>query len=102
MAANRAQMTRRISTDDHSAVPRVVRLAVPDHEYVAILDDVLLAFEPQLTLVPRARVAAQVYHRLPIDHFGADELLLEIGVDGARRLHRGALHRDGPGAAFVL
>src|SRR5262249_21152786 len=56
-------------------------LAVPYHQHIAILDDVLLAFEAKLALIPRARIAAQVDQGLPVHHFGANELLLEIGVN---------------------
>src|SRR5690349_18637389 len=77
-------------------------LGMADDEHVAVLDDVLFAFQPQLALVARARVAAQIDHGLPVDDLGADELLLEVGVDGARGLDRRAVHGNGPGAALVL
>src|ERR1039458_328851 len=44
---------------------------------------------------PHAGIAAVIHQRLPVHHFGADELLFEIGVDGAGRFHRGRMHRDG-------
>ena len=58
-------------------------LTVPDHKNVAVLDDVLFAFQAQQAFFAHARVAAMIDQRLPVHHFGADELLLEIAVDGA-------------------
>src|SRR5437762_7114368 len=77
-------------------------LAVADHQHIAVLHDVLLAFEAQLALVARSGVAAQIHQGLPIHNLGADELLFEIRMDGAGRLDRGTVHRNGPGAAFIF
>ena len=38
--------------------------------------------------------------RLPVHYLGANELLLEVAVDGAGGFLRGAVHRNGPGAYF--
>src|ERR1035437_6706842 len=76
--------------------------AVPDHQHIAILDDVLFAFQLEQSLFAHAGVAAQIHQRFPVHHFGADELLLEIGMDRARGPHRGGVHGDGPRPAFVL
>ena len=65
--------------------PRLYRLAlaVPDHQDFAVLDDVLLALQTELTLVASAGIAAEIDQRLPVHHLGANELLFEIGVNGA-------------------
>src|ERR1035441_8298363 len=75
---------------------------VPDHQDVAVLDDVFLALQTELALVASAGIAAEIDQRFPVHHFGANELLFEIGVNGARCLDRGAVHGDGPGAALVF
>ena len=63
------------------------QLSVPDHEHVAVLDDVLFSFQAQQAFFAHAGIAVVLHQRLPVDHFGADELLLEVAVDRARRFH---------------
>ncbi len=55
---------------------------------VAVLHDVVLAFEPHLAGVARAGLAAAGDVIVVGDGLGADEALLEIGVDDAGRLRR--------------
>src|SRR6266542_1297199 len=76
--------------------------AVPDIHHVAVLDNVLLALQPQCTLGARARFGSGVEKLVPVDRLGADEVLLEIRVDRTRRLLRASAARHGPGAAFVF
>ena len=55
---------------------------------VAVAHDVILAFEAELAGLARARLALAGDIILVGDRLGADEALLEIGVDDARRLRR--------------
>jgi hypothetical protein len=55
---------------------------------VAVPDDVVLAFEPHLAGFLGAELAAERDVVVVGDGLGADEALLEVGVDGARRLRR--------------
>ena len=70
--------------------------------HIAVGDGVLLAFGahgPSLAgsgLAPKAVVVRK------LDGLGADEALLEVGVDHAGRLRRGGADLDGPGAHFLL
>src|ERR1700686_2012362 len=73
-------------------------LPVPDHQNISILDDIFLAFEAQQAFLADARITGMVDQRLPVHHFGPDELLLEVAVDRAGRLHSSAVHGNGPGA----
>src|ERR1700694_651414 len=66
--------------------------------HVAVLDHVLLALEPHLSGVLRARLALERDVVVIRDGLGADEALLEVGVDDARGLRRLGAARDGPGA----
>ena len=61
----------------------------PEMHHVAVGDDVFLAFQPQLAGVAGAGFAAERDVVVIGDGLGADEALLEIGVDDAGR--RGAL-----------
>ena len=61
---------------------------------VAVLDDVVLAFEPELAGVLRARFAVERDVVVIGDGLGADEALLEIGVDDAGGLRRLACLAD--------
>src|SRR5690349_1124643 len=54
-------------------------------EDVTVLDDVVLAFQPQLAGIARARLTVQRHVVVVGNGFGADEALLEVGVDHARR-----------------
>ena len=73
---------------------------MPNHEHVAVLDDVLFAFQTQQPLISHAGIAIIVDQRLPVDHFRADELLLEVAMNRAGGLLSRAVHGNGPGANF--
>src|SRR5947209_15727397 len=70
----------------------------PEMHHVAVGNHVVLAFEPHLAGVARARFAAGRYVVVIGDRLGADEALLEIGMDHTRRLRRLGAGRDRPGA----
>src|ERR1700693_4317814 len=80
--------------------PHANALPVPNHQNITILDDIFFAFEAQQDLLADARITSMVDQRLPVHHLGSDELLLEVAMDGPGRLHRGAVHWNGPGADF--
>src|SRR5215831_19443169 len=64
-------------------------------------DDVVLAFEPELSGIARARLAIARDVLVIGDGLGADESLLEIGVDHSGSLRRARAARDRPGAGFL-
>src|SRR5690348_9794821 len=66
--------------------------------HVAVLYDVVFSFQTEPAGVARARFAVAGDVVVIGDGLGADEAMLEIGVNNARRLRRpGALrHRPGP------
>src|SRR5262249_60132426 len=73
----------------------------PEQHDVAVLDDVVLALEAHLAGLLGAKLATGSHIVVEGDGFGADEALLEIGMDaagGARRLGAG-LH--GPGTRLL-
>src|SRR5690554_8149440 len=70
-------------------------------DHVAILDDVLLALQAPLAGVLRALFAAQGDKVIIGDDLGADEALLEVGVDDPGRLGGGGADLDGPGAHLL-
>src|SRR5436309_1679810 len=69
--------------------------------HVAVADLVLLAFRAQLAGFARAGLAAEAYVVAEGDGLGADEALLEIGVDDAGGFGRAGADGDGPGAGFL-
>src|SRR5258706_15334265 len=79
-----------------SPAPRSVREAEVHH--VAVDDDVILALEPEFSRFTRAGFAVTRDVIVIGDRFSADEALLEIGMDDARRLRRAGAARDRPGA----
>ena len=60
----------------------------PEMHHVAVGDDIVLAFQPQLAGIARAGLAAERDIVVIGDGLGADEAALEIGMDDARRLRR--------------
>src|ERR1700692_2301349 len=76
--------------------------AVPDMHYVAILHDVILPFEAERSFGAGIGFGAGFQQLVPTDGFGANEMLLQIGVEGASGFHCTCADRDGPGAAFVF
>src|SRR5581483_11505222 len=65
--------------------------------HVAILHDIVLAFEAKFAGFPGSRFAAESNIVVIGDHFGPDKSLLEIAVNDTRRLGRARSLRHGPG-----
>jgi hypothetical protein len=59
-------------------------------QHIAFLDDVVLAFQAQLAGLLAPGLALVFDEVVVGDGFGADEALLEVGMDDAGRLRRGA------------
>src|SRR4051794_1244901 len=57
----------------------------PEFDDVAVLHDIVLAFETGLALRPRLEHRARRDEVVERDHLGFDEPLLEVGVDHIRR-----------------
>src|SRR5258707_13476483 len=73
----------------------------PEMHNVAIGDDVLLAFQPQLAGIAGAGLAAERDVIGVGDGFGADKSLFEIGMDHAGRGGRLGAAVDGPGPRLL-
>src|ERR1700683_3472834 len=65
---------------------------------VAFAHQVFLAFEPQPPGIPRTGLAAKVDVILERNDLGANESALEVGVNNAGGLRRGAAGAHRPGA----
>ncbi len=76
--------------------------AVPHVHHVAVLDDVVLALQAQGAAGAGVGFRAGFEQGVPVDDLGADEVLLQIGVDGAGGLDGACSTWNSPGAAFVL
>src|SRR5579884_3278558 len=81
---------------------RNMSAAVPDVEDVAILHEVVFAFEAQGALRAGRGFRSGGEQRIPVDRLRPDEVLLEVGVDRAGGLLRARVGGHGPGAALVL
>src|SRR4029453_15970549 len=67
---------------DLSNEPRLCRSDVEaEVDDVAVLDDVVLALDPELSGLAAARLASELDQVAPVDHLGADEASLDVGVD---------------------
>src|SRR5690606_33280445 len=73
----------------------------PEMHHVSLLDDVLLAFETELARLLCALLAFVGDEVLVSDDLGANEPLLEVGVDHAGGLRRRRADADGPRADFL-
>ena len=69
--------------------------------HVAILDDIFLPFPSHLSRFLRALLPFVLEELVVRDYFGADESMLEVGLDDARRLRRGVAYMDRPRADFL-
>ena len=83
---------RRFTSYRHALQPRPMHAGAQtasckaEMHHVAVRDDVFLALEPHLAGIARAGLAAERDIVVVGDGLGADEALLEIGVDHAGRL----------------
>src|SRR5579863_1387352 len=73
----------------------------PEMHHVAVGDDIVLAFQPQFAGVAGAGLAAKRDIIGIADGFGADEALLEIGMNDAGGGRRPGAAVDGPGPRFL-
>src|SRR5271166_2029562 len=69
--------------------------------HVAVGDDIVLAFEPELAGLARARFAAKGRVVVVSDGLGPDEAALEIAMDDAGGLRRLGALLDRPGARLL-
>ena len=75
---------------------------MPDVHHVAILHDVVFAFEAQRAFGAGVGFGAGFEQLVPADGFSADEMLFQIGVDGTGGFHGAGVDGNRPGAAFVF
>jgi hypothetical protein len=74
----------------------------PDVHNVSVLDDVFLAFQPQLAFGLRLVHPAQADEIVVVHHLRPDEAALQVGVDLARGFLRGRAAARFPGSYFIL
>ena len=73
-----------------------------DVHHVAVFHDVLLAFEAEGAAGAGFGFGAGFEQLIPMNGLGADEMMLQIGVDGAGRVDGLGAALDSPGAALVF
>ena len=71
-------------------------------QHIPVLHDVVFAFEAEDAFGAGVGFGAGFEQLVPADGFGADEVLLKIGMDRPGGLNGARVYRDGPGAAFVF
>ena len=54
---------------------------MPDMQHVAVLHNVVLAFQPQLALGSCVGFRSRIQQRVPVNGFRADEMFFQIRVD---------------------
>src|ERR1044071_3913809 len=74
----------------------------PEMNHVAVLDDIFLPFELQLTLFAATRLALQLNKVLETDYFCPDESSLDIRVNDSRRPVGGRSPFDRPRPTLVF
>src|SRR3954463_16606897 len=92
---------------DYSKVPvpgtcnwRLSRM--PDMHHVAVLDDVILAFQAQRAFRTCTGFRARFQELIPANGFGANEMLLQIGGNSSGCFLGASVSRNLPGAARVF
>src|SRR5712692_8766757 len=104
IAARRSSMENPIchpGAAQDSPAWRAVSGGETEMHHVAVGDDIILAFQPQFSRLARAGFAV---HRDVIvigNRLGADEALLELGMDDAGRPRRAGAAGDRPGARLL-
>src|SRR5687767_1866506 len=74
----------------------------PEVNYVAVLNDVLFAFQSELALLAAAGLAPQLDQILEADNFSSYETALDVGMNRARGAVRGRPAPYRPRAALVF
>src|SRR3990167_6015226 len=74
----------------------------PEVDDVPVLHHVLAPLQPVLPGLLGRDLAAECYEVVVSDDLGADEALLDVGVDGAGGAGGRGAAAEGPGAALVL
>src|ERR1043165_5206353 len=75
-------------------------LVVPESYQVVVLHDVLFGLQAPFARALGLRLAAGLDEIVKADDFGADEPLLNVGVNRSGRFPRRRAGADGPGAVF--
>src|SRR5436309_11052076 len=91
---------RRTSTITQSPPRRLRRKSEVDD--VAVQHDIVLAFEPDFTMIAARGHRPARHQRIVADDFRANESTGDVTVDLARRQLRRGASWDRPGSAFVL
>ena len=81
---------------------RIYHVACRNVDHVAVGDEVLLAFEPQLAVIAAGGERAAREQPIARHDLGADEPALDVGVNRAGGFLRRRVARNRPRAAFVL
>src|SRR5580658_829391 len=76
--------------------------AVPDVHDIAILNPVVLAFEPERALGSCRSFRARAEQRIPVNGLGANKMLFQISMNRPRGLLGTRIDRDGPGTALIF
>ena len=76
--------------------------AVPNVHDIPVLDPVFLAFQAECSLRAGGGFGACAQQCVPMDGFGADEVLFEIGMNGPGGVLGAGIYWDGPGTALIF
>jgi len=80
----------------------ITRLNIkPEVHHIAILDDIVLAFQPPFPGLFGTVFAFVVDEIVIANDFGADKAFFKISVDHRSGLRGGCAHLDGPGTNFL-
>src|SRR5579863_6228801 len=85
-----------------NAVVSIGSSAMPDVKDIPVLHDVFLAFEPQRAPGARGSLRTGIEQRIPADGLGANKVVLQVGVNRARRLRSLGARRHRPRATLVF
>src|SRR5215469_1067812 len=90
------------SSSQHSVLTRGYSPRMSNVHHVAVLHDVVFALETQRTFGAGIRFRAGFQQLFPADGFGADEVFLQIGMDGPGSFLCASMRGNLPGTAFVF
>src|SRR5579862_9582493 len=76
--------------------------AMADVHYVAVLHDVVFAFEAERAFGAGVGFGTGFEKLVPADGFGADEMFFQVGVNGSGSFLGAGMRGNLPGSAFVF
>src|SRR5919109_632508 len=102
MQSGRSRSARVLRYSRANVLSHPALTRMPYVHYVTVLHNVILAFQAQGSASAGIGFGTGFEQLIPADSFSADEVLLQVGVNGPGRLNSTCMNGNRPGAALVF